>query len=250
MTLFMASVRCPQEARLALGAGADVIDIKEPADGALGAASPETARAIVAAVGGAAAVSVTIGDVLLAPGRLEPAIRQAAGSGADVIKAGLFPGDLEACLPLFAALSRNLRLAAVIFVDTTGPGDAAGLLAALGKAGFTGAVLDTADKSSGGLTTHWSAGAISSFIGAAQAHGLFAGLSGSLRSGDIPALLPLAPDLLGFRGALCTGGRSGPLSAARCESVRALIPRNAGTAADVHGMLAGLLAGTRGDRMR
>ena len=58
----------------------------------------------------------------------------------------------------------------------------------------------------------------------ARAHGLFAGLAGSLALDDVPVLLALAPDLLGFRTALTTGGRSGALDPAAVAALRAAIP--------------------------
>ncbi len=59
-----------------------------------------------------------------------------------------------------------------------------------------------------------------------------AGLAGSLEEPDIPRLLVLAPDLLGFRGALCgPGGRGAALDLGRVRAVRALIPPHAEAAA-------------------
>jgi uncharacterized protein (UPF0264 family) len=49
---------------------------------------------------------------------------------------------------------------------------------------------------------------------------LFAGLAGALRAEHIPALAALGPDVMGFRGALCSGQRrEGPLEG---EAVRAI----------------------------
>ena len=47
MTLFLASVRDAAEAETALLANADIIDLKDPAQGALGAVDPETTRRVV-----------------------------------------------------------------------------------------------------------------------------------------------------------------------------------------------------------
>ncbi len=63
MTAMLASVRTLDEALLALAGGADIIDLKDPARGALGALDQATARNIVAAIGGRAPVSATIGDL-------------------------------------------------------------------------------------------------------------------------------------------------------------------------------------------
>ena len=37
--------------------------------------------------------------------------------------------------------------------------------------------------------------------------GLLCALAGSLRASDVPRLRELAPDIVGFRGAACRGGR-------------------------------------------
>jgi dihydroneopterin aldolase len=91
--------------------------------------------------------------------------------------------------------------------------------------GATGIMLDTADKNAGSLLTHLDASGIARFVAHAKAQGLMAGLAGSLNGADVPELLTLSPDLLGFRGALCRGRRSASLDPASCASIRALIPR-------------------------
>jgi dihydroneopterin aldolase len=54
---------------------------------------------------------------------------------------------------------------------------------------------------------------------------LLAGLAGSLEAPDIPRLLLLSPDILGFRGALCSGqDRTARIDAAATDVIRALIP--------------------------
>ena len=58
----LVSVVSATEARRALAGGADIIDVKDPAEGALGAPSPRVLSEVVAAVGAAAPVSVALGD--------------------------------------------------------------------------------------------------------------------------------------------------------------------------------------------
>ena len=52
MTLLLASVTGPDEAALMLTHGADIIDLKDPSNGALGALAPDVVRATVAAIHG------------------------------------------------------------------------------------------------------------------------------------------------------------------------------------------------------
>ena len=74
------------------------------------------------------------------------------------------------------------------------------------KNGCEKAMLDTADKKAGRLTDCLPQARLRCFVAAAQQLGLLCGLAGSLRRQDIPALAVLAPDYLGFRGALCVEG--------------------------------------------
>src|SRR5260370_12108411 len=83
----------------------------------------------------------------------------------------------------------------------------------------------TARKTGARLLDHMDITELALFVDSAHAHGLMAGLSGSLETPDIPRLLPLAPDVLGFRRALCVDhdriARNDPDAVA---AVPALIP--------------------------
>ena len=87
-------------------------------------------------------------------------------------------------------------------------------LAELAKAGFAGAMLDTADKRRGSLCAVTSEDFLRDFVTEARKLQLLCGLAGSLRAADIPPLMSLSlrPDYLGFRGALCGGVRTDGLN--------------------------------------
>ena len=97
------------------------------------------------------------------------------------------------------------------------------LVARCAAAGFYGVMLDTADKSAGALTRHLSEATLARFIADARRRGLLVGLAGSLAAADVPRLLPLRPDYLGFRSALTTGGRNAPLDPGAVARMRALL---------------------------
>lgn len=230
-TLFLASVSDAREAALALACGADIVDLKDPARGALGAVPADQALEALNAVRGRVPVSMTIGDAPLEPQSLETALAAAAALSPSYIKIGLFDGDLPACegmLRSFAA--RGSRLVAVFLADRL-KADAAGaaavsaLLERLAAIGFCGAMADTAAKGSGGLRAHWPDEFCAFFLEEARRRSLFAGLAGSLTLSDIAPLLALRPDLLGFRGALCAAGRTSALDPRRVEAVRGAIPQ-------------------------
>jgi len=92
--------------------------------------------------------------------------------------------------------------------------------------GFTGAMLDTAKKGAGRLLDHMDVAALDRFIDRCRENGLTSGLAGSLEPPDVPRLLPLQPNYLGFRGSLCQGrAREAAIDAASVRMIRDLIPR-------------------------
>jgi uncharacterized protein (UPF0264 family) len=231
MTGFLASVRSAAEAAVALSGDADIIDAKDPAAGALGRVAGTELRAIVAAIDGERSVSATIGDLPLSPAIITAATREIAASGVDIVKIGLFAGDLDGTLAALAPLAgAGIRLVAVIFADRAP--DLATLVPRCAAAGFAGIMLDTADKRAGPLTAHLSAGALARFVAAARARGLLSGLAGALRLADIPDLAALGADYLGFRSALTIGGRDRGIDLAAVQGVRRALdaaqPRGAG----------------------
>ena len=227
MSAMLASVRTREEALLALEGGADLIDLKDPARGALGALDSATARTIVTTIAGRAPVSATIGDFpSMDPAEILAAAQRTADTGVDVVKVGFFPAlSQAACARAMAPLARGLPVVAVLFADLSR--DPA-LVETLAECGFAGAMLDTAGKKSSSLLGHLDLATLGAFVQRVRGCGMFAGLAGSLREQDISALLALDPDYLGFRGALCAGGqRGGALDPAAFARIRAAIPRAA-----------------------
>jgi uncharacterized protein (UPF0264 family) len=218
MTGILASVTSSGEAQIALACGADIIDLKDPSSGALGALPSATIREAVAQVAGKRPVSATVGDLRMAPQIVADAVERIGACGVDIVKVGLFPGgDRDRCLAALAeAATRGRRVVLVMFADQE-PDFA--MIERAGALGLAGIMLDTADKQGGGLRRHLDLASLSQFVARAKAAGLLAGLAGSLALADIPALLPLQPDYLGFRGALCRAGRVTALDPARVRAV-------------------------------
>jgi dihydroneopterin aldolase len=204
MTAMLASVRTLDEALLALRLGADLIDLKEPSRGALGALDHAAVRVMVRAVAGRRAVSATIGDIPeMDPGEMVAAVEQMMATGVDLIKIGFFAHErTRECARALTALAARARLVAVIFADE--PYDAA-LVDTLAAARFAGAMLDTSLKNGKTLRDRRTDAELATFVRRARGLGLLTGLAGSLRREDILPLLATEPDYLGFRGALCLG---------------------------------------------
>lgn len=233
MTLFLASVRDPGEAETAIGASADIVDLKDPGAGALGALAPETIDACIRATRGRVKVSATIGDLPLVGERVRAAVLATAAQGVDYVKLGLFPGgDADHCLESLVPLTPEIQLVLVLFADALPEFDAVGLAARIGAAGV---MLDTLGKSGQSLPELVSPGKLAALVDSARARGLMIGFAGSLRASHVPGLLALGPDLLGFRGALCRDGkREKKLDPVRLARIRALIPRDPDLASEAN----------------
>jgi uncharacterized protein (UPF0264 family) len=231
MTRFLVSVRDVAETETALAAGADIIDLKDPAKGALGALDPAAIASCVTRIAGRAEVSATVGDLPMRAATIRGAVRKIAALGVDHVKLGLFPeGDAERCLSLLAVETQRVSLILVIFADALPTFDAIRVAARIGAFGV---MLDTAGKDGSSLPDHLPLAALARFVTDARAEGLLVGLAGSLKASHVPKLLALQPDLLGFRGALCEGqARGAGLDAGACAAIRALVPRAAHAAAD------------------
>jgi dihydroneopterin aldolase len=230
MTLFLASVTGADEAETAFAHGADIIDLKDAAKGGLAPLPIDLVRAAVASVAGRRPVSAVAGDAGMDPGTLVSSVQETAGTGVDYVKIGLHPGpQRKACVRALAPVARETKLVAVLFADQQPDFT---LLPFLGECGFAGAMLDTARKGSGRLLDHADIAVLHAFVERCRGHGLLCGLAGSLEAPDVPRLLLLAPDLLGFRGALCGGRDRGTrLDRHAVNLIRELIPRDHQSAA-------------------
>lgn len=228
-TQLLISVRSADEAEVALMGGADIIDVKEPVRGILGAAPMQVTRDIVKRIGGKRPVSATVGDIPL--DQALAASEATAATGVDYVKIGAFPGgDLASGLMAHKSLAdKGVQLILVMFADLE---PNLRLVRVAAEAGFKGVMFDTARKLSGflrsvaredrgNLRNILSDRQLRTFVSAAHEAGVMAGLAGSLDNDDIPELMALQPDVLGFRGAACKGGaREGALELSAVAALR------------------------------
>lgn len=202
MTGMLASVCNLDETKLVQDVGVDIIDLKNPSEGALGALDFTIIEEIVTYVNGIIPVSATIGNLPFQAGVIEPVIRRMALTGVDIVKVGLF-GEINqaAELELLSRLSQQgMRIVLVLFAEKYQQDYD---FESLASTGITGVMLDTMDKQSGSLRHKMSEPAMQQFVSNAKSHELLCGLAGSLSEADVAPLLALQPDYLGFRGGLC-----------------------------------------------
>jgi uncharacterized protein (UPF0264 family) len=212
----LVSVRNRSEAILALRAGVDLIDIKEPRAGSLGAASSGVIREIVSLCSGKVPLSVALGELLTAEGECE------LPAAADIQFAKL---GLAGCRAehdwhqrwdrRIERLSSPAAAVAVIYADwlTAGAPPPAEVLAHAVRTGCRAVLLDTFDKSQGSLFAHLPLAQTTDLVGDIHRLGLPAVVAGSLSVPMIGQLIEAGADCLAFRGAACRGGRTGSVDA-------------------------------------
>jgi (5-formylfuran-3-yl)methyl phosphate synthase len=225
MTRLLISVRSVEEAQLALAGGADLIDVKEPNRGSLGAADAGTIEAVVRQVAGQASVSAALGE-LVEGHRLDAGL---AGR-IQYVKFGLagcidWPDWTTRWAQAVAKLPAGVRPVAVAYADwkTARAPDPRQVLEA-GQAIACGALLvDTFDKSHGSLLDYWALAELDQFASAVRQAGMLCVIAGGLGLAEIAEILPLGPDYLAVRGAACDGDRTGRLDIERIRYLSAVV---------------------------
>ena len=218
----LASVTNVDEALIALDAGVDMIDLKNPSTGALGALDPALVKDIVDAVNHRTTVSATIGDLPMQPSLIVDATKIMVETGVDILKIGFF-GQLNhaICLDALKFQAIQTKLIAVLLADEQPD---FGLLKNIAEAGFYGVMLDTANKSKGHLLSHLPLSRLMEFVSSASLLGLETGLAGSVNVGHIKDLCDVKPSYLGFRGALCEKNqRALGLDATKVRSIKKML---------------------------
>jgi uncharacterized protein (UPF0264 family) len=194
---------------------ADIIDVKRPAEGSLGANFPWVIRAVRNL--SEKPVSAAIGDFDFKPGGAALAAYGAAHAGADYIKIGLmFDGSeraeevIEAVVKavkdefpdkyvVIAAYSDHARLGAI------SPFAMSPIAAA---AGADVAMVDTGMKDGKSTFDFMDEESLVEFTTLNREGGMQTALAGSLKFDQLPALRRINPDIIGVRGMVCGGNRN------------------------------------------
>ena len=176
----LVSVVSAAEARRALAGGADIIDVKDPSEGALGAPAPRVLSEVVDAVGGAAPVSVALGDLPDLPHTAALAARGAVLSGAAFVKVGLRGVvDLDRAVAVMRAVADAVGdradVIAAAYADAGAldpPALAPALLPDVVRlTGIAGALVDTFVKDGRGLYGWLSEGDVAGLVARTRAAG-------------------------------------------------------------------------------
>jgi len=197
---------------MALQCGADIIDLKDPAQGALGALPLEVITEVVAFIqakdpSARRLTSATVGDLPMQPELMREQVLALLQTKVDIIKIGFFAdlnaglADYQPCIDALMPIARSgTKLVAVLFAEYEYP---PAVVSAIKNAGFYGVMLDTAEKNGNTFLDYFSADEIKAFAERVQAQGLLFGLAGSLNLQHVATVSEIAPDYMGFRGGVC-----------------------------------------------
>ncbi len=203
-----------EEATEAIEGGANIIDVKNPREGALGANFPWIIRRIRAITPPTVELSCTLGDISNHPGASALAALGAATTGVNYIKAGLqgikTKDEAVYVMQKIAQAIRDYdpRIKAVVvgYADSNRANsvDPLAVPAIANEAKLDVAMIDTAVKDGKNIFSWLTKSQLSNFIETSHSHGLTAALAGGLRKEDLPKICALNADIVGLRGAACT----------------------------------------------
>ena len=209
----LVSPRDIPEARKSLAA--DIIDVKKPSEGSLGANFPWVIREIKSI--STKPVSAAIGDFDYKPGGASLAAYGAACSGADYIKVGLMFDGIEKASDLIESVVKAVkdefpekRVVISAYSDylrlgSISPFDMAPLVA---EAGADLAMIDTGVKDGKSTFDFMDEASLTRFTWKNHDLGIGTAIAGALKMEDIPVLKRINPDIIGVRGMVCGGDRN------------------------------------------
>jgi (5-formylfuran-3-yl)methyl phosphate synthase len=223
-----------EEANICKLGGADIIDVKNPKEGSLGANFPWVIKAVKNAAG-STQVSATIGDFNYKPGTASLAALGAAVAGADYIKVGLYDIQTrEQAMEMLTKIVRsvkdydkNKKVVASGYSDykrinSISPFE----LPAIGEAsGVDIVMMDTGIKDGRSTFEFLNNEELKEFVTSARDHGLQTALAGTIKFENIPSLKSISPDIIGVRGCVCGGNRNSSIRKELVEKLRSEINR-------------------------
>jgi uncharacterized protein (UPF0264 family) len=209
---------------------ADIIDVKKPSEGSLGANFPWIIREIKAF--SEKPVSAAIGDFPYKPGGAALAAYGAACAGADYVKIGLAFDGQERARDVIRAVVKAVKdefpkkyVVIAAYSDfermhSISPFDMAPIAA---ECGADIAMVDTGIKDRQSTFAFMNEEELRSFTKGNRGLGLGTALAGALKFEDISALKRINPDIIGVRGMVCGGDRNATIREDLIKNALALI---------------------------
>jgi hypothetical protein len=208
-----------EEAMECLEGGADIIDVKNPSEGSLGANFPWVINEVAKLVKREGKeLSATTGDLDFKPGTASLAALGAAVAGADYIKVGLYGvKNGKEAFEMLKGVSKAVKdfddskkVVGASYADyhRIGAVSPFELPESAGSAEVDGIMIDTAIKDGKTLFDHLNKEQLLEFVDMARSHGMFCALAGSINWEHLPVLKEISPDIIGVRTIVCEADRS------------------------------------------
>lgn len=205
-----------EEAIESIEGGADIVDVKNPKEGSLGANFSWVIKDIRKITPSDKLVSSTIGDVPYKPGTVSLAALGALYCGADYIKVGLYgTKNYDEALDLMEKVVKTVKdespetiVVAAGYADAERVGAVSpwDIPKVARDSGADLAMLDTAVKDGKTLFDFMSMEDLEKWVSEAKEYGLNTALAGSVKKEQLKPLYDLKCDVVGIRGAACTDG--------------------------------------------
>ena len=207
----------PDEAKIVIKSEVvDILDVKNPLEGSLGANFPNVIHEIVGLVkanGNNLKLSATIGDLGNFPGTASLAALGAASLGLDYIKVGIKISDEQSAAYLLKKVTQavkdhdsKIKVVGATYADferfeALNP---LSLPEIVTESGADVAMIDTGIKSDGkSLFDFLNDTILEKFLADCKHYGILTALAGSLKVDHLEKLKELNPDIIGIRGAVC-----------------------------------------------
>ncbi|MGB3457894.1 MAG: (5-formylfuran-3-yl)methyl phosphate synthase [Halobacteriota archaeon] len=223
-----------EEAKAVIRGSADIVDVKNPKEGSLGANFPWVISAIRGLIeeekGKGVELSAAIGDFDYKPGTASLAALGAASVGADYIKVGLYGVKtkheaidlLSGVVKAVKGYDADKKVVAAFYsdytrIDSVSPFE----IAEIGKeVDIDVAMVDTGVKDGRSTLEFLSEEELKTFFSDSKALGLETAIAGSLTFDDIPTIKRINADILGVRGMVCGGNRNDSVRAELVSKLR------------------------------
>ncbi len=241
--MLMVSVQDLDEAREAVGGGADIVDVKNLKEMTVGSNFPPVIREVRAAFPKRIHVSVTLGVAPNQPGTVALAVYGAGALGATSVKVGFVQSDYDTALRILKESRRALegfdtKLIAATFADShLYQGIDPTSVVDLGRESQSdGILIDTLVKDGRNLFNFLDEPTLRELVMDAKEAGMSTALSGALQLANLDTLVRINPDIVGVRGAVCTHGdrERGNVAASAVAHLRDELTRRLTGARDVY----------------
>lgn len=246
----LVSVRDAEEAAAALQGGAEIIDVKEPAAGSLGAADPQAVLGVARIVSGRVPWTMACGELSAGVQLLCRHLGTTLGLLADeglappwAVKVGLSAMASRAwrddLIVLGHRLPRGVRQVAVLYADHHDCHAPASeeVLGFAAEIPALAVLVDTFDKAAPGVLDVQPLPRLREWRDAAARARMGFALAGKLAMDDLPTAASVLPDIIAVRSAVCSRGRNGPVEASLVRQAREAVATCGDSCSPVHGIV-------------